>query len=77
MVSPACPEQVEWVEPSAARNSLINMASKGFGDFVKAVVDVNQEIMAVGGEFYGSSLQNLIGYFDEFAFATPIFPNFV
>lgn len=35
-----------------SRRELANIASAGFGDIVKAVVDVEQEIMAVGGELH-------------------------
>lgn len=31
---------------------LLKIASEGFGDVIKAVVDVEQEIMAVGGELH-------------------------
>ncbi|MBU6500825.1 MAG: hypothetical protein KGJ89_01755 [Patescibacteria group bacterium] len=34
------------------RNELAEMARVGFGDIVKAVVDIKQEIMAVGGELH-------------------------
>ncbi|MEK7630225.1 MAG: DUF5674 family protein [Patescibacteria group bacterium] len=33
-------------------SELLKMASEGFGDLVKAVVDVEKEIMAVGGELH-------------------------
>lgn len=34
------------------KSELAEIASEGFGDMVKAVVDVEQEIMAVGGELH-------------------------
>lgn len=34
------------------RSELLRMANEEFGDLVKAVVDVGQEIMAVGGELH-------------------------
>jgi len=34
------------------KSELLKMASEEFGDVVKAVVDVKQEIMAVGGELH-------------------------
>ena len=55
-----------------SRQELVDIASAGFGDIVKAVVDVEQEIMAVGGELhadeevllseqYGSKRENTWG----------------
>ena len=35
-----------------SRNELAEIASAGFGDMVKAVVDVAQGIMAIGGELH-------------------------
>lgn len=35
-----------------SRAELTQMAREGFGDVIKAVVDVRQGIMAVGGEFH-------------------------
>ena len=34
------------------REELLSIASEAFGDVVKAAVDVEQEIMAVGGELH-------------------------
>lgn len=34
------------------REEIIEVAKEGFGEVVKAVVDVGQEIMAVGGELH-------------------------
>lgn len=54
-----------------ARSELVRIASEQFGDMVKAVVDVEREIMALGGELHsdeealllddGSSQRNLWG----------------
>jgi len=44
--------EIKIVKDSIKRQELINLASKEFGDVVKAVVDVQQEIMAVGGELH-------------------------
>ena len=38
-----------------ARRDLIKIAQEGFGDFVKAVVDVEQEIMAIGGQLHADA----------------------
>ncbi len=44
--------EIKIIKDSISRQDLIAMANEGFGDFVKAVVDVVQEIMAVGGELH-------------------------
>lgn len=44
--------EIKIVKDSISRNELVKMASEEFGDIVKAVVDVEQEIMAVGGELH-------------------------
>lgn len=60
------------IEEPMTRAELKKIAEKRFGDLVKAVVDVEQEIMAVGGEFHmdeqtalfeekGSKQQNVWG----------------
>ncbi|MBI2624514.1 hypothetical protein HYW67_03385 [Candidatus Parcubacteria bacterium] len=40
------------VKISIKRQTLSEIAAEGFGDMVKAVVDVEQRIMAVGGELH-------------------------
>ncbi len=40
------------IEEPIARAELKKIAEKQFGDLVKAAVDIEQEIMAVGGEFH-------------------------
>src|SRR3989338_9189910 len=40
------------IEEPITRAELKKIAEKRFGDFVKAAVDIEQEIMAVGGEFH-------------------------
>lgn len=44
--------EIKVVKDSIKRGELIKMASEEFGDIVKAVVDVAQGIMAVGGELH-------------------------
>ena len=34
------------------KSELLEIANEGFGDLVKAVVDVKREIMAIGGELH-------------------------
>jgi|SRR3990167_3482176 len=44
--------EIKIIKDSVGKQELINMANEGFGDLVKAVVDISQEIMAVGGELH-------------------------
>ncbi len=43
---------IKIVKDSISREELLRIAKEGFGDLVKAVVDVKQEIMAIGGELH-------------------------
>lgn len=43
---------IRVIKEPIAKAELERMAREQFGDFVKAVVDVRQGIMAVGGEFH-------------------------
>ena len=59
------------IRDSVTRHELNEMAKEQFGDMVKAVVDVEQRIMAIGGELHsdeeavlldqGSAQKNLWG----------------
>ena len=40
------------IKNSISKKEIIDIAKKQFGDLVKAVVDVEQEIMAIGGEMH-------------------------
>ncbi|MBM3257884.1 MAG: hypothetical protein FJZ05_01550 [Candidatus Nealsonbacteria bacterium] len=40
------------IKDQISKKELTNMAKERFGDLVKAVVDIEQEIMAVGGEMH-------------------------
>lgn len=44
--------KIKIITVPISRVELTQMAHEGFGDFIKAVVDVKQGIMAVGGEFH-------------------------
>ncbi|MEK7116755.1 MAG: DUF5674 family protein [Patescibacteria group bacterium] len=44
--------EIRIIKKPITRVELKKIAEKGFGDMVKAVVDVEQEIMAVGGELH-------------------------
>ncbi len=43
---------IRIVKTTIKKSELLEIASEGFGDIVKAVVDVGQGIMAVGGELH-------------------------
>ena len=44
--------EIKIVKGSINKKELVDMAREQFGDLVKAVVDVGQGIMAVGGEMH-------------------------
>lgn len=44
--------EIKIVKDSVSLQELIKIASEEFGDVVKAVVDIEKEIMAVGGELH-------------------------
>jgi len=44
--------EIKIVKDSINKKRLIDMAKEQFGDLLKAVVDVEQEIIAVGGEMH-------------------------
>jgi hypothetical protein len=46
------PPPVLLVRDAIARSELAALAERGFGDMVKAVVDVRRGVMAVGGELH-------------------------
>jgi hypothetical protein len=62
---------IKIIEKPIAKKELIEAAKTQFGDFLKAVVDVEREIMALGGELHadeeslllehGSRQENLWG----------------
>lgn len=43
---------IKIIKDHISLNELKKMAHEGFGDVIKAVVDIKQEIMAVGGELH-------------------------
>lgn len=51
---------IKIIRDSINREGLVNIAKEQFGDLVKAVVDVKQEIMAVGGELHSDEEVALI-----------------
>ena len=44
--------EIKIVKDTINKDELAEMAKEQFGDFVKAVVDIKKEIMAVGGELH-------------------------
>jgi len=64
--------QIRIIEKFITINELRTIAKEGFGDMVKAVVDLEKKIMAVGGELHadeeaqlldrGSKQSNLWGF---------------
>ena len=52
--------EIKIVKDSIGRKELIDIAKEQFGDLVKAVVDIEQEIMAIGGELHADGEVALI-----------------
>ncbi len=44
--------EIKVIRDTVSRKTLLEMAKQQFGDMVKAVVDVDQGIMAIGGELH-------------------------
>ena len=44
--------EIKIIKDSISKKELTDIAEAQFGSFMKAVVDVNQEIMALGGEMH-------------------------
>ena len=44
--------EIRIVRDTISKKELADVASAGFGDMVKAVVDITQGVMAVGGELH-------------------------
>ncbi len=53
--------KIEIVEEAIERRELIRMGEEGFGDMIKAVVDIEREIMAIGGELHADGEAILLG----------------
>ena len=43
---------IEIIRDKISKNKLSDIAKNQFGDFVKAVADIEKEIMAIGGELH-------------------------
>ncbi|MGA2512584.1 MAG: DUF5674 family protein [Candidatus Limnocylindrales bacterium] len=55
------PDDVEVIRESVTLDYLRELAESGFGNLVKAVVDVGLGIMAVGGEMHADEEAALLG----------------
>ncbi len=63
--------RIELIEKQIKKSKLLEIAKDGFGDLIKAVVDVKKGIMTIGGELHadaqaillekGSNLEDLWG----------------
>lgn len=51
---------MKLVETEILRSELATMAEGGFGDLVKAVVDVERRVMVVGGEMHSDEEASLL-----------------
>lgn len=51
--------EIKIVKDNISMNEVAKLASDGFGDMVKAVVDIEKEIMAIGGELHADAAQLL------------------
>lgn len=54
--------EIRIIRYPITRESVRNMAKQQFGDMVKAVVDIEQEIMAIGGELHSDEEALLLDY---------------
>ena len=55
------PDDMEVIRESVTLDHLVELAESGFGNLVKAVVDVSQGIMAVGAEMHADEEAALLG----------------
>lgn len=52
---------IKIIKDSISKEELMKLAKERFGDLVKAVVDIEQKIMAVGGELHADEEALLLG----------------
>jgi hypothetical protein len=55
------PDDIEVIRESVTLDHLNELAESGFGNLVKAVVDVGQGSMAIGGEMHADEEAALLG----------------
>lgn len=65
---------IKVIKISVKKSELLAMAKEEFGDIVKAVVDVEQGIMAIGGELHDKNDEEWIE-FDSMVNIKPSFGN--
>lgn len=53
-------EEIRVVTSAIQLGELIELSERGFGDMIKAVVDVERGIMAIGGELHSDEEQVLL-----------------
>jgi len=46
---------IKIIKEKIAKQELIDMAKDNYGDMIKGVVDIEKEIMAIGGEFHSDA----------------------
>ena len=46
---------IKIIKEKITRQELIDMAKENYGDMTKAVVDIEKEVMAIGGEFHSDA----------------------
>ena len=69
---------IKIIKSPITREELKHIASEGFGELVKVVVDLEQEIMAVGGELHADEETLLIdqeGSQREYTWGINIYPD--
>ena len=54
--------QIKIIEESLSKKELLKIAEEGFGDLVKAVVDIEKCLMAVGGELHADEEASLLKF---------------
>ncbi len=54
---------IKIIKHPIKKSELAKIAEEGFGDMVKAAVDIKQSIMAIGGEFHADEEALLIGQY--------------
>lgn len=70
--------EIRIIKNSIPKAELKHIASERYGDMVKAVVDLEHEIMAVGGEFHADEELVLIeqeGAHREFTWGINLYPD--
>jgi hypothetical protein len=70
--------EIKIIKDSISKKELVDMAKEQFGDLIKAVVDIDQGIMAVGGEMHADEeviLMEKEGSKRESAWGINIYPG--